>query len=147
MCYKVIVQDIDASSKEEALLLSANALKEKGYVKDSFYDACIEREKVYPTGVPSVVPVAIPHTDAEHVIEKAICISRLSKPIAFHSMENVESEINVEYIFNLAIKEGKDQMKMLKAIMKIAHDFEGLNKAKTMNLEDMKNYFMGFLGE
>lgn len=39
-------------------------LKEKGYVRDSFLDAILAREKAYPTGLPTLpVAIALPHTD------------------------------------------------------------------------------------
>ena len=145
MEFKIIVMDGDPADREEAIRLTADALYEEGCVNDDFYDACIEREKIYPTGIPSIVPVAIPHADACNVIEKAICILRLKKPVIFHSMENVENELAVSCVFNLAVNEGKDQLKMLQAVIRLARDHEGLTNAQNMTLQEMKEFFVSAL--
>ena len=39
-----------------------------GYVKDSFLEGLVDREKNYPTGLKtSVCGIAIPHTDSIHI--------------------------------------------------------------------------------
>ncbi len=44
-----------------------------------FMNACIEREKEYPTGLPSEVPVAIPHSKVEGIKDNCVCFLRLKK--------------------------------------------------------------------
>ena len=43
--------------------------------------ACIEREKEYPTGLPSEVPVAIPHSKVEGIKDNCVCFLRLKNPV------------------------------------------------------------------
>ncbi|MFQ7422717.1 MAG: PTS sugar transporter subunit IIA [Anaerostipes sp.] len=39
-------------------------------------NACIEREKEYPTGLPGI-PVAIPHSKVEGIKDNCVCFLRL----------------------------------------------------------------------
>ena len=142
MDYEIIVMDACPASDEEAIRIAAHALYEAGCVTEDFAQACIDREKIYPTGIPSVVPIAIPHSEAENVLKKAVCILRLKEPVYFCSMENRENELPVEYVFNLAVEAGKDQIKMLQAVVRMARDHESLKLAKTMSQEEMREYFI-----
>ena len=52
------------SSKEEALTYLSDKLIEKGIVKESYKEAILNREKVFPTGLQfEKYGIAIPHTD------------------------------------------------------------------------------------
>ena len=51
MGLEIVVIDGEAKTWEEAIHLTAGALLEKGYVKDTFEENCIKREKVFPTGL------------------------------------------------------------------------------------------------
>lgn len=71
----------------EVLQIIGKLLLEKGYVKESFGNALIEREEKYPTGLAMVpYPVAIPHTDPGHVNEACISIVRVKQGATFHEM-------------------------------------------------------------
>ena len=143
MAYKVFVIDGDVENKFDAIKLTAGKLQEEGCVKDSFCDACIEREKIYPTGIPSMVPIAIPHTEKDHVIEPAVCIMRLKSPIVFNNMENMNTELCVHYVFNLALIDGKDQIKMLQKVIGIVKDSFFYEKASSASLTELQNYLEG----
>ena len=68
-----------ANTDFEAIHLCAQKLKEEGYVTDQFESNCINREKEYPTGLPTVVPVAMPHSEASGVVKNAICMLKQKK--------------------------------------------------------------------
>lgn len=57
----------EAKDWEEAIRLCGQAIADAGYADETFMNACIEREKEYPTGLPSEVPVAIPHSKVEGI--------------------------------------------------------------------------------
>ena len=62
---KLIFIDVEAKDREEAIGKMAKELYKKGYVKESYINAILDREKVFPTGLPTEeVGVAIPHTDS-----------------------------------------------------------------------------------
>lgn len=65
---KVIHINLEENTDVDVISTLAKSLTEQGYVADSFLEAIIEREKVFPTGLPTgEIGVAIPHTDSEHV--------------------------------------------------------------------------------
>lgn len=74
-------------TRDEAILQLASQLEEQGYVKATFGQACIEREKVFPTGLPTEpYGIAIPHTDCEHVNRGAIAVGILPETVQFQEM-------------------------------------------------------------
>lgn len=132
MIEKVFVIEDEAGSKEEALKLTFRKLYEEGCVKESFYEGCMKREKLFPTGLDTPIPVAIPHTDSVHVISPAVCVLRLRKPVAFSLMEDDSKKAFVEFVFNMALKSNDDQLEMLNKIIGTVQNETLLKKAKTM---------------
>lgn len=120
-----------AASKEEVLTKLAGLLGKYGYVKESFYQALLEREESYPTGLQtSVIGVAIPHADTGHVIKPALAIATLEAPVFFQAMDNPQEKIPVELVIVMAIKEPAMQLKSLQKIMQILQDENTLTKLR-----------------
>ncbi len=112
-----------AASPKEVLNKLAGLLGERGYVKDSFLQALLDREEAYPTGLQtSVTGVAIPHTDTAHVVKPALAIATLDSPVSFRAMDNPQKEIPVELIIVMAIKEPAMQLEALQKIMQVLQD-------------------------
>lgn len=130
---KIIVIEDCVDNWNEAISKTAQALCKMGYVKNAFEQNCIEREKIFPTGLNTNPPIAIPHTDAEFVNESAICFLRLKKPISFRSMEEPDEFIKVQYVLNLAMKKGKEQVYMLAKVI------ETFQNGKFMDALDKQN--------
>ena len=58
-----------------------------GYVKESFKEAILKREEVFPTGIGTEnYSIAIPHTDSEHVIKPGVAFVRFNNKCAFKEM-------------------------------------------------------------
>ena len=133
MMKKVFVIEGEARNKEEALRITFQKLYEEGFVKESFYEGCVEREKRFPTGLDTPIPVAIPHTDSVHVISPAVCVLRLKKPVAFSLMEDDSRQAEAEFVFNIALKSNDDQLGMLNKIIGTVQDEKLLKDAKTMS--------------
>jgi len=92
----------------------------EGYVKETFIQSTIEREKEFSTGLPlGQVNIALPHTDSIHVIKQGIALGTLEKPVDFRVMGDPEKIIPVRLVFLLAIKEDKDQVKVLKKLIDV----------------------------
>lgn len=109
--------------KEEILIKLSDLLHRKGYVKESFSSAVLNREKEFPTGLQtSITGVAIPHTDSEHVLRPALAIATLASPVLFHSMELPENSIRVEIVLMLAVKKAENQLDVLKRVMGILNN-------------------------
>ena len=103
-----IIENLKASTKEEALSAMCRILLSQGYVKDSFPAAILERERLYPSGLPMEGhKIAIPHCDSEHVNKSVILFARLEKPLEFSSMGDPDEKIQVQLISMFALKEKK----------------------------------------
>ena len=91
---------LSGDNDKEVIKQMASALEEEGYVKDTFADAIVKRESIYPTGLPvGEINVAIPHTDPEHVNNAAVCLGILDKPVTFNVM-GMEGSFIIIYAFH-----------------------------------------------
>lgn len=115
--YHYIAIEGSAQTQEEAITLCAKALYHAGYVEEGFAADCVERERNYPTGICTDIPVAIPHCQSPAIKENAVCYLRLKKPIEFGRMDDDEETIQTRSIFNLAIKKAGDHLDFLNQMM------------------------------
>ncbi len=128
---ELVLFDVEASDQVDLLDKLAKILYEKGYVKSSFNEAIIERELVFPTGLPTAgVKVAIPHTDAEHVIQSAILFAKLNRPIEFKEMGNGINVLQIEMVFMLALADSNKQAGLLGNLMSIFSEEDTLMSLK-----------------
>ena len=127
----LVLMEVDAKDKFDLLRQAAKCLQKHGYVKESYADAVIEREKVFATGLPTVMGgVAIPHNDVEHVNTPAVCIARLKNPVDFVIMGDDTETVSVDCIFMLAMKEAHAQLTLLQNLMGILQDADALKLVK-----------------
>lgn len=124
----IILLDLEATTKEEVLTVMGKNLQESGLVEESFTKAIIARESAFATGLPTKgVSVAIPHTDVEHVKQKAISVAILKDPVGFGVMGDEETMTPVKIIFMLAMDRADDQLTLLQSLMQIFQDEATLN--------------------
>ena len=122
---------LQVADSEEAIRSLASLLLRGGYVKDSFTDAVLERERSFPTGLPTGnVPVAIPHADSVHVVRSAVAIGVLAKPVAFREMGEPDNVLNVQIVMMLAIHDPKAVVPFLQKTCGILQDGEFLSRLK-----------------
>ena len=115
---EIVFFNESCSNKEEAIKKLANEFFKKGLVKDTFSQAVIDREKVYPTGLDiNGVGVAIPHTDGIHVVEPQIGFMSLKEPVVFKDMVDDTNEIKVKVIFMLGLLKSEQQIEMLQKLV------------------------------
>ncbi len=130
---ELILFDVEAKDQFDALGKLADNLQQHGYVKDTYKEAVIAREKVFATGLPTLIGgVAIPHTDIQHVNAPAISVARLKKPVPFVIMGDDSSTVDVDLIFMLAMKEQHAQLELLQNLMGLLQDEEALRTVKTV---------------
>ena len=136
---KNLVHLFDESvTKEDAIKTLAAHLHDQGYVKESFSSAVLEREKIYPTGLPTLpVGVAIPHTDTEHVISSALAVGILSNPVTFQEMGSLDANVDVHIISMMAISNPKSVMPVLRNLALAYQDHEFLAMLKNSSSQDM----------
>lgn len=134
---ELILLDVKAENQFELLEKVADNLHQLGYVKESYKNAVIEREKIFATGLPTLMGgVAIPHTDIQHVEKPAISIARLEKPVKFIIMGDDSATVDVDLIFMLAMKEEHAQLELLQSLMGILQDEKALGFIKKATNQD-----------
>lgn len=134
---KLILLNVKANKSEELLRFLAKELYQLGYVKDTFSDALIAREQLYPTGLPTAeIGVAIPHADAEHVIKPVIAVANLAKPVLFKEIGNGQRDVAVQMVFMMAIEGPKKHLDLLQKFMSIFSNAQVLKDLKAANTVD-----------
>ncbi|MHA1450447.1 MAG: PTS sugar transporter subunit IIA [Candidatus Hodarchaeales archaeon] len=115
---ELISRGLKVSNANQAIKKLGKLLVQGEYVKDSFIENAIKREKEFATGLPlnGEINVAIPHTDIEYVNKPAIAVGILDTPVEFNVMGSPDKLIQVSVVFLLAIKESDRQLKMLKML-------------------------------
>ncbi len=122
-----ILKDIEADTKEDALRCMAGKLHSLGFVKESFTQVILDREASYPSGLPMAdLKIAIPHTDAVHVNQSAICFARLSRDVEFSVMGEPAIKIPVRLISMFALKEKKKIGDLLETLITTYQDTDVL---------------------
>lgn len=124
--------NLEASSKEDLLRKLAGEFLEEGLVKPSFPQAILDREAVYPTGLPAVAfDIAIPHCAASNVIETSMAVATLAHPVEFQQMGSADITLHPEVVFMLAIQDPDKQLEMLQKIMGVIQDRDLLVKIRS----------------
>lgn len=114
----LIVTDLVAADKWEAIdKLSALHLG-KGYVREEYAAKVREREEGFPTGLPTTpFGVAIPHTWAEHCIKPAVAVGILKEPVKWLEMGTLDKELDVNIVLLLSITEPEAQVHFLRQLI------------------------------
>lgn len=112
--------------KEDAIRALAAGLYENDLVFDGYVENVLKREEVFPTGLPTKIPVALCHTEAQYVKQSSMAIGTLITPIEFQEMGTPERTVKAEIIFLLALNDPKQQVPWLKKMSLIFKDFDTL---------------------
>ena len=125
----LILTDLSATSRDDALHQMASLLVEEGLCTPEFPAAILQREREYPSALPmNGHKIAIPHTDAEHVIKSAILFARLRQPVTFQAMGCPETEVPVRLISMFALRETALIGDLLENLMSAYQDNELLTR-------------------
>lgn len=121
---------VSAKNCEELITDMGTILQEKGFVKLSYVQALLEREREFPTGIAAEgVGVAIPHSDASHVLKTTTAVCVLKEPITFHVMGGAEEDIiDVSIVFMLAINNPKDHLAFLQRLLGLFANADIMNR-------------------
>lgn len=124
-----VVPSLEASSMEEVMEGLGTVMIDRGYAKDTYVDALVERERNFPTGLDiNGVGVAIPHTDVSHVLKEGMAIGKLSKPVQFTLMGTDDETTDVSLVFMLSVKDPQEHLVQLQRILEIIQDNEVLKR-------------------
>ena len=130
---ELISINMDVDSREDLLFKLAQRFLDEGLVKDTFPQAILERETVYPTGLPAVAfDIAIPHCAASNVNETSMAVATLKHSVEFQQMGSPEITLHPEVVFMLAIQDPNKQIETLQKIMGVIQDGELLKSIRSV---------------
>lgn len=114
----LIIPRLQAKSDAEAITTLGYLLHQKGYVRDTFVDAVLERERTFATGLPTPeIQVAIPHADVEHVVRQAIAIGVSDEAIQFGEMGDPDGKVGVRIVCMLAVTQSYALVSLLQSLV------------------------------
>lgn len=127
-----IIIHLEAKTKEEALKIIIDKMYKGGYVKKEYLADVLEREKNYPTGLPTDgIKVAIPHASRENVIKGCIGIGILNRSVEFKNIVDDEDILDVEIIFVLANEDDDIQVSIISNLMDLLSQSNKLEEIKS----------------
>lgn len=117
---KLIFLGENLVSQEDVFKFLTDKLFNKNLVKPEFFQKIVERERQFPTGLSiNGFGVAIPHTDSIFVNKSQIAYVSLKEPVIFKEMGNSTTEIKVNQVFMLALKEAHEQLDILQKLIEM----------------------------
>ena len=123
---------LDVQTSEQALRHLANNFLRLGYVHPTFPDAVITREGIYPTGLPTEIPVGLPHTDVEHCIRPGISVAILKQPVTFKMMGDPTQTVSTNIVFQLSVVTPANQVKLLTRLIDFFQQSDKLRKLASL---------------
>jgi PTS system galactitol-specific IIA component len=115
---ELVLAPLQAKTAAEAISQLGARLQAGGFVKDSWTQASLEREKTFATGLPTPeIGVAIPHTDVEHVLKPAIAVGVLAEPVLFGEMGAPERLVSVKLVCALAVAQSERLVTLLQQLV------------------------------
>lgn len=116
----MIYFDVEADNWKELLEKASDILYEKGYVKRSYKKALLNREKEYPTGLPTEgIQVALPHTYCEHCLKPTIMVMNLRNIVYFKEMGNGINDVPVQLVFVIVLTDSSHEVGTLQKFMEM----------------------------
>lgn len=95
-----------------------NEAKSLGWVTDDFLERIKAREAIFPTGIQLVnLGAAIPHTDAECVLDEFVAVITNGNKIPFKRMDDSEQVVESDIEFVLGLNQPHAQLAMLQSLM------------------------------
>ena len=123
----LVAHELEANSAEQALKKIAQRGDVAGLFKSTWLEAAIKRESEFPTGLPTLIPVAIPHTDSVHVNADGVGFFKLKNPIEFGEMGSLDDKVQVKMILPLLITNPAEQVDLLMAVISALQNADFLN--------------------
>lgn len=134
----IVVLDFAAKDCKEVIFALADRLHEAGYVGVKYGEATLAREMIHPTGLPTKpLFIAIPHADADDVIDSALAYAALKTPVMFRNMVEPEEELPVEMVFMIANASPEEQVKALRRLATLFGDPDRLVELKALTEAEM----------
>ena len=123
----LVTHELEADTAQQAFEKISQWGDGTGLFKSTWLEAVIKRESEFPTGLPTLIPVAIPHTDSVHVNADGVGFFKLKNPIEFGEMGSLDEKVQVKMILPLLITNPAEQVDLLMAVIGALQDADFLN--------------------
>ncbi|WP_299029059.1 HPr family phosphocarrier protein [uncultured Thermanaerothrix sp.] len=124
----LILLDLEACHSEEVIQRMATHLLSRGYVKPTYPQAVMARERHFPTALPTPIPVSFPHTDVSHCLRPAIAVGVLRRPVKFGFMGDPTQQLDVRVVFMLSVTRPEYQVKTLQKLIDLCQQVEHIER-------------------
>lgn len=115
---ELIFTNLEAKTSQELFYFIGNQLLTLDYVKPTFIQAVIDREKEYPTGLAlEEFNVAIPHTDSVHIKQPFVAVVKNKYKLPFVHMGTDDHIIDIDCFFILGITDPNGHISLLQTLM------------------------------
>jgi PTS system galactitol-specific IIA component len=116
----IFAQDARA---EEVIALLYDQLAQNSYVEEPYLQVVLDREKQFPTGLPTLpYATAIPHGDPKGVKKTGVAVAILKTPADFLAMDSPKRALPVRLVFLLAVAEKSKQVPMIQWVSNVVRD-------------------------
>ncbi|MBS6397099.1 MAG: GNAT family N-acetyltransferase [Clostridiales bacterium] len=142
---EVVVLDGDGETLEDAIRNAGFEMCRKGLVRENYAQKCIEREMVFSTGLPTNIPVAIPHTDEKYVNRDCLCFQRMKRPVKAIEIGGT-TELACSLVINMGMTGSGTQVTMLSKMMEVLQDDEFMDVCLNSSTDEVKKKVQEVLG-
>ncbi|WP_431088766.1 PTS sugar transporter subunit IIA [Paenibacillus sp. 8b26] len=147
----IVVNNADENVKtySDAIRFTGKFLVENEDIDPKYIDACIDREKDFPTGLlfANDVGIAIPHGSSDFVKKDSISVLRAVNNIEFGKMEDKSEKVDCKLLFHLALSSGKQHIRVLRKLVGLFQDEEFIASCQTFEVEETEKYIAKRLAE
>jgi activator of the mannose operon (transcriptional antiterminator) len=127
---ELMICELNARTKEDAIMQMSQILLERGYVKQEFCDQVLARENFCPTSIGK--EIAIPHHYGDYIIKSKTAVARLKHRISWQKTEKVSLVFLIANNF-----EDPEKLQMLfKYLYDIIEDAGQIRKVKESKSEE-----------
>ncbi len=123
---RLVIVGMGAESRQQVIHDLSERLLFGGFVKPSYAEAALARERLYPTGLPTAEPIALPHADGVHCVRSALAVALLRQPVTFHMMGDPSQTVSVRTVLALSVVDAQRQVQLLGRLIKYCQSAENI---------------------
>ena len=143
----MIIAKSDCADAKEVIEQLCGRAQVNHCVDDTFVTALLEREKEFPTGLPTIIPIAIPHVH-DGCQRSFFSMAVLNKEVTFQCMGDPDEEIKTKLVFLFGITDPSYQTEVLKKFSTMFQNKELLESLLVeKNEEKLIQIMQNVLGE
>lgn len=123
-----VIFGLMAETSDDVLTYLGRVLIDRGDAEEGFIEALLERSKEFPVGLPSPVPIAIPHADPTHLLRSCVVPARLDRPVPFRQMDDPAKTLDVRLVVLLAFTDGESHLDWMSRFVDAIQDGEAVEQ-------------------